>query len=507
MFRLPFIITLFFTINVHGQNISFDKDEIDQYLQQLMREWKIAGSAVGIVVKDSLIFAKGYGYRDLQNMLPVTCSTLFVLGSNTKHFTAVAASVLNSEGVVSLDEPVSQYMPQLVFPTTELKQKMTLRDMLSHTGGVPRWDGVWFGARYNNQELIEKVKYLKPTRAYGEAFLYNNIFFSLAGIVAGQLYGGTWQELIKDKIFSPLQMRSSGFGIAEPDQNTETGFDYIVHPDSDTLQQLTNADYFCRCIEPAGFIVSNVEDLSHWVIALLNNGVYKKSQAIPAAAIEETSIINNRFYQRFRHEEVRDSGYALGRAVSSYKNRLYLYHGGSAGGYRSEISVFPNDSVGIIVLTNTVQGMGMSVAAVFGIADRLFNLERTDWSKRLLREQSDLAKLREKDLDSVRLSAKKNPKLLRSLREYAGTYESNIYGRMFIEVKNNALTVRFRHVDELLQHLGGDDFWTKQHPEYSVYPQLYPVYRLEFLTNHNGQVDRFRTSVIGDPETEFIKVK
>ena len=97
MFRLPFIVILFFFINGKGQPVSFDKNEIDEYLQKLMKEWKIAGCAVGIVYKDSLIFAKGYGYRDYRNKLPVTTNTLFAIGSNTKLFTGVAAGIVHTQ--------------------------------------------------------------------------------------------------------------------------------------------------------------------------------------------------------------------------------------------------------------------------------------------------------------------------------------------------------------------------------------------------------------------------
>ena len=177
MLRLSFIITLVIVINANGQNVSIENDRIETYLEQLMDEWKIVGCAVGIVYKDSLVFSKGYGYRDFRNRLPVTSNTLFGIGSNTKLFTAVAASILHSEAFLSLDTPVSRYMPQLEFSTVELNQKVTIRDMLSHTSGVPRWDGVWFGARYTYKELIDKVKYLKSTREFRKAFLYNNIYF------------------------------------------------------------------------------------------------------------------------------------------------------------------------------------------------------------------------------------------------------------------------------------------------------------------------------------------
>jgi CubicO group peptidase (beta-lactamase class C family) len=502
---LVFLVVFLAVASCRAQKISFDSSLISAYVDRLVDEWNIAGCAVGIVYKDSLIFSGGYGYRNYKNKRPVTDKTLFALGSNTKLFTAIAASMAHVEGKLDLDVPVNRYMPDLAFPTNEIKEKVTLRDMLSHTTGVPRYDGVWFGAKYNDTELIDRLRYLTPTQTFRNAFLYNNIYFSLAGMIVGQQYGTKWQQLIHERIFSPLEMKHSGFEIGNPSEEKELGSDYIYDANTNTLKQLTNADYFCRCIEPSGLVVSNVQDLSHWVTALLNGGVFKGVQAIPAAAIDGTARINNKFYRRFNHEEIRDSAYGLGRAIASYKNRRFLYHGGSAGGYRTEISLFPNDSLGIIVLTNTVQGAGMSVAAVFGIADILFDLEKTNWSERLLSEQRVVEYSRKKDLDSILKSRKAAVMRRDPLKRYAGIYYSEIYGNMSIRVKNGKLNMRFRDVEERLEQIAEDEFWTKEHSLYVVYPQLYPVYKLKFLRNRVGKIDRIQTSIINDPTTEFLK--
>ena len=501
-----FICCLLFIYSNAQKHRTFDLKKIDAYMQQLMDEWKIAGCAIGIVYKDSLIFSKGYGYRNIQDKLPVTPKTLFIIGSNTKFFTAVAASILHLEKKLDLNKPVRTYMPQLQFATSEIDEKVTLRDMLSHRSGVPRWDGLWFGASYSNDEFLEKLKYLKPTRNYRETFLYNSNYYSTAGIVCGEVYGSNWKNLIKNKIFSPLEMNKSCFDINKADKDSEWGNDYIIDAQSNTWKQLYNGSTTCSCVEPAGLIVSNVEELSHWVIALLNKGVYKNTQAIPSAAIEEVLHVNNIGFGRYKYKEVIDAGYGLGINISSYKGHYFLFHGGTAGGYRTEISFFPADSIGIIVLTNTVQGAGMSAASVLGIADRLLKLDESPWSQRLMAEQKQFSLARKKELDSLRSLKVKNTTPSHPLEDYAGVYENKIYGTITITINGNTLNFHFRNVDESLEHFHYDQFWTKELPNYSVYPQLYPVYRLKFLTSNKGEIFKFQTSIIGDPETEFIKV-
>src|SRR5688572_1320732 len=100
-----------------------------------MAEWGVAGCAVGIVYKDSLIFSKGYGFRSVESKLPVT-PALFLIGSNTKLFTAIGAAMLHVEKILDLDKPVRSYMPSLQFATAELNERLTMRDMLAHRAGV-----------------------------------------------------------------------------------------------------------------------------------------------------------------------------------------------------------------------------------------------------------------------------------------------------------------------------------------------------------------------------------
>lgn len=506
LYRLTSFFLLLFFLQASAQSKkSFDLKKIDVYLQQLVSGWKIAGCAVGIVYKDSLIFSKGYGFRDIQNKLPVTPNTLFLIGSNTKLFTAVSAAILHGEKKLDLDKPVRTYMPSLQFPTAELNEKLTLKDMLSHRAGVPRWDGVWFHANDTEEELLGKLQYLFPTRGLRESLLYNNHYYSAAGMICGKIYGTNYKDLVTKKLFAPLEMVQSGFDINNAPQGAERGNDYIFAPGKNQLVTLSNADYFCRCVAPAGLIVSNINDLSHWVIALLNKGIYKGRQVIPSAAIEETIRPNNIGLGRYRYNEMVDAGYGLGRNISFYKGHYFLFHGGSAGGYRTEISFFPNDSIGIIVLNNTVQGQYMASAAVLGIADRLLKLDETSWSERHKLELDRQISNNKKQLDSLRSLQVTNTTFSHPISDYTGTYESRIYGTITITLDSGQLNLHYRNVNRPLDHFHYDQFWTRELPEYSVYPQLYPVYRLNFFSDNKGRIFKFQTSIIGDPETEFVK--
>jgi CubicO group peptidase (beta-lactamase class C family) len=213
-----------------GQAPTFKKQlpTVDPYIQQLMTEWEVAGSSVSIIYKDKVIFSKAYGYRDVANKLPVTTKTLFGIASNTKLFTATAAAMLHEDKKLDLDKPVRTYMPELHFATGELDDKLTLRDMLSHRSGVPRWDGVWGGSGYTLQEILDRLQYMKPTMGFREGYLYNNNMYAAAGAVTAKVNGTTWEQLIQTRIFDPLEMKQSTFSFHDAAAKGEFSKDYLV---------------------------------------------------------------------------------------------------------------------------------------------------------------------------------------------------------------------------------------------------------------------------------------
>src|SRR5215204_423446 len=154
------VIAIWLTASVgYTQSNPFQKKVsiIDRYIDSLMESWNIPGLALGIVYKVQLIYSQGYGYRDIENKLPVESSTIFPIASNTKLFTATAACMLAEEGKINLDKPVRNYLPSLHFSNDELDASVTMRDMLSHRTGLPRYDGIWVASPYTRKEIIDKV--------------------------------------------------------------------------------------------------------------------------------------------------------------------------------------------------------------------------------------------------------------------------------------------------------------------------------------------------------------
>lgn len=504
------LITLLFcftAIVAAAQKPTFKKQLplIDPYIQKLMTEWEIAGAAVSIVYKDKVIFSKAYGYRDVENKIPVTTKTMFGIASNSKLFTATAAAMLHEEKKLDLDKPARTYMPELHFATGELDEKLTLRDMLSHRSGVPRWDGVWSGSDYTMQEILDRLQYMRPTLGFREGYLYNNNMYAAAGAVTAKVNGTSWEQLIQTKIFDPLEMKSSTFSFEDAMAKGEFSKDYLVGRVDKKLKEY-EPDTHCACWAPAANIVSNVEELSNWVSAQINGGKFNGKQVIPAKAILETMKPNNITAKTMVYDEVFFGLYGMGRSTTDYKGRIVVSHGGVISGYRSTISMMPKDSIGIIVLTNTAQGSPMANAAVYGIIDRLLQLDLSPWTAKIKAELAKQDKKTWREIDSLKGLKVKDTKPSHALADYTGTYEHKAYGKLVITMEGDHLRMSHRIWNEPLEHFHYDQFWSKEPDDLTVNYSM-QVYKLHFLTNEAGKIEKLKTRVGGDPEVEFVRVK
>lgn len=507
MKKLVFLFLLT-SAQLQAQPPKFQKQipKVDSYIQQLMTEWKVTGASVAIVYKDKVIFSKGYGMRDLDKKLPVTTKTHFGIASNTKLFTALSTTILQTERKLDIDKPVRSYMPELKFATAELDEKLTLRDMLSHRSGVPRWDGVWSGSGYSLQEILDRLQYMRPTLGFREGYLYNNNMYAAAGAVSAKVNGTTWEELVTTKILNPLNMKQTYFSFEDAEKSGEFSKDYYISRVDSAMHQVTE-DTHCDCWAPAAAIVSNVEDLSHWVIALLNGGKYNGTQAIPARAIALTLKPNTIASTEMPFDEVFYGLYGLGRSISDYKGHVTVSHGGVISGYRSTISIMPKDSLGVIVLTNTVQGTPMAGAVVNGTYDRLLQLGDTPWTKKYRVESRKAFDKGLKALDSLKGLQVKNTSPSHKLSEFAGDFENKAYGKVSLTLDQDHLQFKFRIWNLPLEHFHYDQFWTKQDPEYLSGLYSLSIYKLSFITNEAGVVDKIRLSIGNDPQVEFVRMK
>jgi CubicO group peptidase (beta-lactamase class C family) len=478
-----------------AEDVTSKLQGFDAYMEKTLNDWNAPGVAVGIVVKDKLVFAKGYGYRDYGKKLPFTPTTLCQIASNTKLFTAVAAGMLVEEGKLTWDKPVREKVPAIEFYNDELNNNVTLRDMLSHRTGITRHDLIWYKGDLSRKELFERIKYMEPKEPLRQTFLYNNLMYAAAGYLIQLQSGKTWEDFVRERIFQPLGMNASVYSVADMLKQDDHGVPFTEKRDSMELYQIPYYEDTAG-VAPCGAIISNIQEMSHWLIALMNEGKYDGKQVLPPnvlkATLEPAIALPNTMAEVRGYWELLNSAYGMGRDTASYRGHLVTYHGGDLDGFHSQVSFMPRERIGVIVFVIGDHCASLNNTVSWNVYERLLGLDRTPWSERLL---------------AIRLKAKKagtearakagedrvpNTQASHPLADYVGEYEHPAYGVLRIGMKDQQLQFDFHKIQLPLTRFHYDRFDTPD-------DEIYGKWSVNFITNPQGDV---ATAVMSLDEAE-----
>ncbi len=463
----------------------------DAYMAQVIKDWNVPGIGVGIVVKDKLVFAKGYGYRDYGKKLPFTPTTTQPIASNTKLFTAVAAGLLVDEGKLDWDKPIRQYVPGIKFYDDDLDRTVTVRDMLAHRTGITRHDLIWYKSDFTQKELFDRLKYLEPSEPPRSVFLYNNMMYAGAGYSIELLSGKTWENFVRDRILRPLGMTSTTFTIADMLETREPGVPYTERRDTTELYQIP---YYSDAIgvAPAGAMNSNIVDVSKWLIALMNDGQLLGKQVLPKAVIKQTlapSIaLPNTGLDVRGWGEILNAAYGMGRWTASYRGHIIAYHGGDLPGFHSQVSTMPYDSIGVIVFVIGNHAAPLYNIVSYNVYERLLGMSLTPWS-----ERQNAIRLKNKEAGTQARAKAGSGRIAgtrpsHNLDDFVGEFEHPAYGVLTISKGDTSLMFDFHKIRMPLSHFHYDRFDTpddEQDGKWSV----------NFLTNSQGEIDRAEMSL------------
>ena len=496
-------ILLLLSINILAQKINIDKSlkGFDKYMSDVLTDWNEPGAGVAIIYKGELVFVKGYGYRDFENKLPVTKNTLFQIASNTKLFTTVAAGMLVEEGVFNWDKPIKESVPELEFYNDFLNSNVTLRDMLGHKTGVSRHDMIWLQSDFSRKELFERIKYLKPAIPLRQDFIYNNLMYTAVGYSIELKTGLSWEDYVRQNIFAPLEMNNTVFSIAEMQKTKDYAVPYNEKRDT-TLLYKTPLKEDGASIGPAGSIITSLNDLSHWVIALMNKGKYKNKEVIPASVIYETLkpgiAFRNSDLEKKGYKERLNVTYGMARNIEVYKGNVITKHGGALPGFHSQVMILPYDEIGIITFSIGDQGASLGNTIIgYNLVDRLLGLDQTDWNGRLMTDYSKRKKSNKKARAKVRLDQIKGTSPTHVLKDYSGTFTNKIYGDFKIDYNNDSLYFNFRNRTLPLKHYHYNRFETPNDEDFGKWS-------INFNISAQGEINKAKIS-IDEGEVIFTK--
>ena len=439
--RLSMLVLLIF-VTVQAVAAQAPGAEFEEYVNKALKDWGVPGGAIAIVKDDRVVLAKGFGVRELNKPEPVDEQTLFAIGSSSKAFTAASIAMLVDEGKLKWDDPATKHLAGFQLFDPYSTRELTITDLLSHRSGLTRGDLLWYASSYDRAEVLRRVRYLKPSWSLRSRYGYQNIMFLAAGQIIPSITGKPWDDFIRDRIFTPLGMKSSTTSIKAfaTSANVATPHSKI----NDKIQAVSwrNIDN----IAPAGSINSNVTDMAQWVRLQLGGGVYQNQRLLSAAAIKEMqtpqTIIRLEGMQASLYPEAHFLTYGLGWFLSDYRGKKVVEHGGAIDGMRAAVAMIPEEKLGLVVLTN-LHGNVLPVALMYKIFDIYLSAPQRDWSKDMLKVRDNLeqqAKTAEKKAESERVQGT-SPSL--ALDKYAGTFQSDMYGEAKVALENDKLVLRF----------------------------------------------------------------
>jgi len=317
----------------------------DAWMQGQMSHRALPGVAVGIVHDQQLVWAKGYGVADAAKSTPMTPATRFRMASHSKLFTATAIMQLREAGKLRLDDPVNKHLPWFSIGLADPKDPdpITIEELLTHSSGLPREAGShWVDYKFPDAAGVKE--YLKSHRApYAPEirWKYSNLALTIAGMVVEAVSGEKFNDYVMAHIMKPLGMKDSSLDVQDP--GIATGYGYR-HPDG-TRKTLPFID--SKAMAAATGVTSNIDDMAKFVSLQFRTGATDMSRG---------QILNTRSLREMhrvrRLENDWSRGNAIGFAVNRFKNRVWVGHGGSYPGYKTQTYAQLDAKVGVIVLTN-----------------------------------------------------------------------------------------------------------------------------------------------------------
>ena len=182
---------------------------LDAYIEAAIKTWNVPGLALAVVRHDSVLYTHGYGVRTIGKPDPVDDQTIFALGSTSKAFTATAVAMLVDNGKMDWDDRATTFLPGFEMYDPYVTRELTIRDMLTHRSGLARAELIWLYSGLDRDQILRRVRYLKPSWGFRAQFGYQNLMYLAAGQAVAHASGMTWDEFLNRRIFAPLGMAST----------------------------------------------------------------------------------------------------------------------------------------------------------------------------------------------------------------------------------------------------------------------------------------------------------
>jgi CubicO group peptidase (beta-lactamase class C family) len=484
---------------------SLPPPDLDTYVVRTMKTFEVPGMSIAIVKDGRLVLAKGYGVRKLGDTAPVDENTLFGIGSNTKAFTAAAMATLVDEGKLDWDDPVYQRLKGFEMYDPYVSREIRIRDLLCHRSGLGLGEGdlmFWPHTSFTRDDVVYRVRYLKPVSSFRSHYAYSNLMFVTAGQVVSENSGKSWDDYLREKIFLPLGMNTTntttksyraGDNWASPHSKVDGKLQVIPY------ENLDNAG-------PAGSINSSAAELAKWAELQLNHGkipgtekrIFSEKASEEMWAQQTVVPVSEQDPGGLKELRPHFTGYGLGWFLRDYKGRKLVGHSGGVAGFVTRVMLVPEENLGVVILTNAEEDFAFD-AVLYHILDSYFGGATRDYVTGFKSFEEEQQKEAEATMAKAAASRAADSKPSLPLEKYAGDYSDPWYGLVTIRSENGGLLLNLARTEKGLGDL--------QHWQYDTFKVHWRDHTVEdaFLTfalKPDGSIDHFTMAAVS-PLADF----
>ncbi|MDI6847520.1 MAG: serine hydrolase [Candidatus Bathyarchaeia archaeon] len=347
-----------------------DFGRLEDFIFEKMSKTHLPGLSMAIVKNGEVVYSRGFCFRDLEYGLRATPETLYGIGSVTKSFTALSIMQLVEEGKLSLDEPVSKYVP---LDLKSVEEPVKIWHLMSHSSGIPALAYAEALIRYMTgtgdkwmpiASCEDMFTFMREANQWaltrpGERWFYLNEGYVILGYIIEKLSGMRYEEYVKKKILEPLQMNRSFFSKEDVEADLDVATPYIITRDGECKKST-----YPYGISADGGLISNVLDLARYIIMYLNRGKYDGGTLLSSELIEKMEKPRIKLpLQIFGGEAY---GYGL-HIIPNFLGNKLVGHGGSVLVATAYMGYIPEKRIGVALLANG-SGYPLSQMGLYGLA-------------------------------------------------------------------------------------------------------------------------------------------
>ena len=482
---------------------------LDKYFSQALSDWHVPGMAVAIVKDGEIIFAQGYGVLEEGKNAKVDEHSMFAIASNTKAFVSASLAHLVWEEKISWDDQVIKHLPYFELYDAYSTHETTLRDILSHRVGLGTFSGdvIWYKSSYSAEEVIKHVKYVPQAYSYRAGYGYSNLMFITAGEVIKSITGMPWDEFVERHFLQPLDMNRTVTSVGKL-----ATMKNVASPHKTINGKITPIPYAVWDNSgAAGGIISNVGDLSKWMIMQMNSGINGADTLFsPNTQVDMWTPHNSRKVSLSSQKNIPSkhfNGYGLGWGLSDYEGRKMVSHGGGYDGMYSRVTMIPEEKLAVVVLTNSMTGI--STPITMRALDVFLATGDRDWSQEALPRAQKFADYKKQRVDKKIAAREIDTKPTLALEAYTGNYSDPFYGAAKVVIEDGHLVLDLTSAPQLksdLSHWHYDTFeinWREIHA-------WFDFGTIHFVINNNNEVTGIEFDVPNDDiffdEIQFRKM-